>query len=106
MLVGGAVATALTGVLVGWSVMDHDEPPRFCAGTGVITETTGATPREGLDAFVLTAGGNPDDWSKDGDFGDHGYHRNVTDAVPQGTAEFIVEETSPGTWQVTGSCAG
>jgi hypothetical protein len=100
--IAAVVATGLIGL--GLVVLLADEPyGRSCAGTGVLTDTSGPTPEEALAAYVVSVGGDPADWERGGLFGDESFEP-VSGAARPDVDVLLVDETEPGTWQVTENC--
>jgi hypothetical protein len=99
--IGAIVGTAAIGLAL--VVLTTDGSGRSCAGTGVLTEASGATPEEALAAYVSSVGGDPGDWERGGLFGDESFEP-VSGAARPDVDVLLVDEIEPGVWQVTGNC--
>lgn len=71
-----------------------------CAGVGLITASTGTTPRAALDAYLGEQGGDPTEWQE---AGDTAFERTAGSGEPS-LSSISVRRRPDGTWSVSGGC--
>jgi hypothetical protein len=62
-----------------------DEPQRFCADVGLITQTSGSTPNDAMSAWLRSRGGDPANWAAGGERLEHAYHPGRRSPSRRGT---------------------
>jgi hypothetical protein len=105
----GAALVAIIAVVVGLIMLGgpskHATVGSVCADVGIVTETGGGSPPEGVASFVRSKGGDPRDWMEAAPAGGYvAYRRRVRQARPSEYALLLISEVSPGLWRVSGAC--
>lgn len=98
------VAVGLLAAFVTFLSGHGPVPPHesFCAGVGLLTDTYGATPREALEAYVRSRGGEPTYWKLKGTAFEIVDER----ARPRGFASISAARDDKGVWRADGACVG